>query len=587
MKKLFLLSIILFINLYISLSTSNSLLESNMMTYLANNTIQTFYIALPQRNLNRLESIVMQISDPLSSQYGHYMSQIEIDNLIQTSKKDKMKVREWLESNGVVNITEYGDAFKCETNVLNIEKIFNIEMDILYGNNNYYRFATSDIYTFPSNLQIEFVDGLSLSNEYKYLIENSYIEIFKNFCKYRDNVVDPGLVGRDVFERIYNMNNTLLNNASAGPMEFGGENGFSQKDLVYNEVMNNLPKNPVSDNNIVGTNGHQDGESALDIQMIGQIAANSKLWYEDYKGWMYGWAVDFYNRDRYPQVVSLSWGWNEEEQCNIDKCTNETSKQYVNRTNIEFMKLAAKGVTLVVASGDAGSPGRTNEECDNSNFMKYMNPIFPGSSQWVTSVGATYLVKGNNHYNYSTPICQVVKCATGTTEQGTNFYDTSWTSGAGFDRWTSRPKWQKDVVDEYLHSGVELPTKGYWNREGRAYPDVSAIGHNCLTYLQNEWEGEDGTSCSTPVFAAVLTILNDHQINNGKSVIGFANPLLYQMYRDNPLTFNDVLVGNSSCTEIRCCDNNFGFQATKGWDAVSGLGTPDVGRMIEWLDKNT
>ncbi len=303
---------------------------------------------------------------------------------------------------------------------------------------------------------------------------------------------------------------------------------------------------------------------------------------------MYGWALDFYNRDRYPQVVSLSWGWNEEDQCDINNdCFDETSRQYVSRTNIEFMKLAAKGVTIVVASGDAGSPGRTNEICDDTNTTRYMNPVFPGSSQWVTSVGATYLVKGNNHYNYTSPACHNVTCAMGTVEQGTNYHYTGWTSGAGFDRWTSRPEWQKDVVEKYLNSGVILPEKGYWNREGRAYPDVAAIGENCLTYMAGQWIPAAGTSCSAPTFAAILTLLNNHQLENGKSVVGFANPLLYKMYTDDPYTFNDVVVGNSSCTEVTCCDHNFGFQATKGWDVVSGLGTPNVGKMMEWLDKHT
>ena len=59
------------------------------------------------------------------------------------------------------------------------------------------------------------------------------------------------------------------------------------------------------------------------------------------------------------------------------------------------------------------------------------------------------------------------------------------------------------------------------------------------------------------------------------------------MYRDDPTTFHDITVGNSSCTEEGCCSKDYGFTPTKGWDAVSGLGTPNVGKMIEWLDKHT
>ena len=44
------------------------------------------------------------------------------------------------------------------------------------------------------------------------------------------------------------------------------------------------------------------------------------------------------------------------------QCSNSTD--YVNRVNVEFMKLGARGVTILAASGDAGAPGRANEHCD-------------------------------------------------------------------------------------------------------------------------------------------------------------------------------------------------------------------------------
>ena len=59
------------------------------------------------------------------------------------------------------------------------------------------------------------------------------------------------------------------------------------------------------------------------------------------------------------------------------------------------------------------------------------------------------------------------------------------------------------------------------------------------------------------------------------------------MYYTDPLTFNDITVGNSSCTESTCCGPNAGFVASEGWDPVSGLGTPNVDRMLNWLDTHT
>ena len=50
-----------------------------------------------------------------------------------------------------------------------------------------------------------------------------------------------------------------------------------------------------------------------------------------------------------------------------------------------------------------------------------------------------------------------------------------------------------------------------------------------------------------------------------------------------PQAFNDVTKGDNSCTEDSCkCKTGFG--ATQGWDAASGLGTPNFGLLLEEID---
>jgi hypothetical protein len=43
------------------------------------------------------------------------------------------------------------------------------------------------------------------------------------------------------------------------------------------------------------------------------------------------------------------------------------------------------------------------------------------------------------------------------------------------------------------------------------------------------YEQVDGTSCSAPSFAGMITLVNDYLLNNGKSQLGFLNYLLYQV----------------------------------------------------------
>ena len=69
------------------------------------------------------------------------------------------------------------------------------------------------------------------------------------------------------------------------------------------------------------------------------------------------------------------------------------------------------------------------------------------------------------------------------------------------------------------------------------YPDVTAIGHYCPVIDGGGLDAVDGTSCSSPLFATIVTLLNQHQIANGKSKLGFINPVLYMMYYENVSAF--------------------------------------------------
>jgi subtilase family serine protease len=75
----------------------------------------------------------------------------------------------------------------------------------------------------------------------------------------------------------------------------------------------------------------------------------------------------------------------------------------------------------------------------------------------------------------------------------------------------------------------------------------------------------NGTSAATPTAASVITLINDALLAAGKPVLGFLNPWIYSTANSS---FTDVTNGSA----IGC--NTTGFPATKGWDAVTGFGTP-------------
>ena len=555
-------------------------------------TLVTFYVAIPQnqQGVKMLERYILKYSSNIDSPaYGHHLTTQEICKLTMGKSNDFKLVTKWMIKQNI-KCTKMCDSLKCTGSVRQINKALGTDLQKFQNRKTGQTlFKSPTSYQVPTQLAtaIDFIEGLS--NRLR------DVPVKKRNMKAATSTPDKGVVSREVLMHMYNHNDTSSSSSvSVGAMEYLGGNGFSDKNLMIDQVANGVPKNPISDDHIVGTNNMPDGESTLDVQVMYWSAHKAQLWYEDYSeptgGWMYSWSVDFLRRTDYPQVVSVSWGWSEVQQCTVAKCHNETSQQYVARVNVEFMKIVARGTTILVASGDAGSPGRTNEFCDstfsNSTGWDNINAIFPGSSPWVLSVGATFVVAGNKTFKYTTPICTNVTgitCAMGTEEQMTTYSQTQWTSGSGSTRWTTTPEWQCNVVQQYLSKKIQFPDQKYYNKNGRFYPDVSAFGHNCVIYSWDGWTTEDGTSCASPIFAGIVTQLNSFQQARGRGLLGFANPLFYKMYSDDQSTFHDITVGNSTCTESMCCGSQFGFLATTGWDTVSGLGTANVGRMKAYL----
>ena len=103
----------------------------------------------------------------------------------------------------------------------------------------------------------------------------------------------------------------------------------------------------------------------------------------------------------------------------------------------------------------------------------------------------------------------------------------------------------------------------------RGYPDVAAIGENLPTVIDGTLELAYGTSASAPIFASIVTLLNEARIAVGKGPLGFLNPMLYQ----NPDAFNDITAGSNWGCWTK------GFTAVPGWDPVTGLGTPNFEKL--------
>lgn len=255
-------------------------------------------------------------------------------------------------------------------------------------------------------------------------------------------------------------------------------------------------------------------------------------------------------------------------------------REYTERQCQEFLKLGLQGVSVIVASGDRGPADQLGSCVDpisgSPNVTQgIFSSNFPASCPWVTTVGATQLSITNQTWlNDSTPFPQE-----STYNQFLNNNSTHASSGGGFSRLFSAPFYQAEATHAYLNQRenkahlLNLSSSGYFNTQGRGYPDVSVIAANYLAVVDGAFHLVFGTSGSTPVFASMIAKINDARLHAGKRPVGFLNPVLYAYHEE---ITRDITTGTNSG-----CGVEKAFPAEKGWDAATGLGTPDYAKLAE------
>jgi kumamolisin len=262
-----------------------------------------------------------------------------------------------------------------------------------------------------------------------------------------------------------------------------------------------------------------DGEVLLDIEVIGALspAASILVYFAPNTDAGFLDAVaNAAHATPTPTAMSISWGQSE------DQWTAQA------RTALDdaLLDAAALGVTVTAAAGDNGS---SDGSADGANHAD-----FPASSPHALACGGTTLN------------------ATGTAVKS----ETVWNDGAGggatgggVSDVFALPSWQKKA-------GVPSPggSKG-----GRGVPDVAGnadpnTGYQVLVDGKRAVYG--GTSAVAPLWAALVA----RMVQSLGTPLGLIQPKLYVASAG----FRDVTSGN-----------NGSFAAGKGWDACTGLGTPD------------
>jgi len=322
-----------------------------------------------------------------------------------------------------------------------------------------------------------------------------------------------------------------------GIIELGG--GFEQGDLTnyfHQLKLKKLPKvtavsigkgknKPGSDPN------GADGEVMLDIEVAGSVApgANFAVYFAQNTdaGFLNAITTAVHDKTNRPSVISISWG----------SAESNWTAQAMTQMDEAFQAAAAMGVSICVASGDNGS---TDGETDGRNHVD-----FPASSSYALACGGTLLQGSGNKITHEVVWDELA---------GDNG-----AGGGGISDVFPLPPYQQHAhVPHSANPG---------HRVGRGVPDVAGDADpnsGYQTLVDGKPDVIGGTSAVAPLWAGLIALLNQ---NLGKPV-GYLNPVLYQKVTASG-GFHDITSGN-----------NGAYHARKGWDACTGLGTPN-GKAIE------
>lgn len=272
-----------------------------------------------------------------------------------------------------------------------------------------------------------------------------------------------------------------------------------------------------------------DGEVLLDIEVAGAVAPGAKIVVyfapNTSQGFQDALTTAVHDATNKPSVISISWGgpestWTAQSMVALDSAAQDA---------------AALGVTICVASGDNGSGDGVNNGANHVDF--------PASSPHVLACGGTSLQSAN----------------------GVITSETVWNDGAqggagggGFSNQFPLPAWQASA-------NIKPPSGG-----GRGVPDVAGdadpeTGYTVL--VDGEKLVIGGTSAVAPLWSGLIALLNQ---SLGKP-LGFLQPTLYELSSKSG-AFHDITTGS-----------NGAFSARPGWDAATGLGSPDGANLLQAL----
>ncbi|KAF7335276.1 Tripeptidyl-peptidase sed2 [Mycena sanguinolenta] len=544
-------------------------------------------IALPQSNFNLLEQHLYEISDPYHERYGAHLTKEEVEDLVAPHPDSVAAVNEWLSSHGIqeedISRSSAGDWLAIRVPVWLVEKMLDTKYHIWkHATSGDYIVRTTS-YSLPKDIldHVELIQPTTMFGTFKRLKSTIHSISPTNSQVQAQNqppVSDP-VTGLTVdascnttititcLQQIYNAVGYTPSAHVGNSVGIAGYLGdFANRADLQSFFEDQVPAAAAvnATYNFVSVAGRLRFLGFSSWLTLSKVVSTHKIpltlaWSLTSILSLRSWLDFMLSHPNPPLAISTSYG--DDEQTVPESFAKRACAGFAQLGTSIWARFTTSNSTLCVPQVPAecrsrslpetggvgdGDPDPATQTCitnDGQNRTQFI-PGFPASCPFVTAVGGTILFP----------------------EQAVAF------SGGGFSNYFARPSYQDAAVQGFLNKLPKGTYSGLFNPNGRAIPDVAAQSDFFRVFAAGQPIHVGGTSASSPTFTGFVTLLNDARLKKGLPSLGFLNPLFYSTAASG---FNDITVGNNPG-----CGTE-GFNATVGWDAVTGLGTPDFAKLVK------
>ncbi|WP_019067300.1 S53 family peptidase [Streptomyces hokutonensis] len=583
-------------------------------------------VYLAGRNASGLAAYAKAVSDPSSALYGKYLSAAQVQQRFGATTAQVSAVKSWLKSAGLKITGTTQHYVTVSGDVAAVEKAFSTSLHNYAKGSKTYR-APSKTASAPDSLNGAVLTVTGLDNAPHKATHDDTLPgptaVFKNsgpFSSYYGSntaTTLPSAYGKKIPYAIEGYTGKQLR-AAYGAGKYTGKgvrvaitDAFASPTIAFDAgtyakkhgdatwKTSQLKQVLPSDYRYTGADECDAsgwyGEETLDVEAVHAVAPDANVTYVGAASCVDDDLLDALSKvvdNHLADIVSNSWGDIEANQ------TPDLAAAY----DQVFQLGAVEGIGFYFSSGDNGDEV-ANTTTPTQPGVKQVDT--PANSAWVTAVGGTSLAVGKgDKYLWETGWGTEKAALSADGKSWTNFPG-AFTSGAGggTSKTVAEPFYQKGVVPDAL-------AKANSATGNRVVPDISAIADPNTGFkvgqTQTQSDGSEsyseyrigGTSLASPVIAAVQALAQEAR---GGKAIGFANPSIYAKYgtkvyhdvTDNPtgsgLAVARVDFANGFdateglLTSVRSLGKDSSLSAVKGYDDVTGVGTPANGYVESFI----